>query len=161
MKSRRHSLSLFLVVSLSCCVLTAQSQAPSQTVMAAVPRLVNFSGRTADAQGKPIAGIAGVTFAIYKDQSEGAPLWFETQNVQADAKGNYTVHSPHLGSCCCGNFLVANSTATNRLAAEDALLFLFQCCFIRCRFSVPKLKLRFRQNSLRRMPLLTNSATNR
>ena len=36
-------------------------------------------------------GIAGATFAIYKDQSEGAPLWLETQNVQPDAKGNYTV----------------------------------------------------------------------
>jgi hypothetical protein len=26
-----------------------------------------------------------------KDQYEGSPLWLETQNVQADAKGNYTV----------------------------------------------------------------------
>jgi hypothetical protein len=91
MKSLRYSLSLLLVVSLSYCLLNAQSQAPSQTVMAAVPRLVNFSGRAADAQGKAIFGIAGVTFAIYKEQYEGAPLWMETQNAQADAKGNYTV----------------------------------------------------------------------
>jgi hypothetical protein len=56
-----------------------------------VPRLVNFSGKAADSQGKPISGIAGITFAIYKDQYQGAPLWLETQNVQADAKGNYTV----------------------------------------------------------------------
>jgi hypothetical protein len=53
--------------------------------------LVNFSGRAPDTQGKAISDIAGVTFAIYKDQSEGAPLWMETQNVQADARGNYTV----------------------------------------------------------------------
>jgi hypothetical protein len=33
----------------------------------------------------------GVTFAVYKDQDGGAPLWLETQNVQADSKGNYTV----------------------------------------------------------------------
>ncbi len=39
--------------------------------------------------GKPVSGIAGVTFSIYKDQYEGAPLWIETQNVQANAKGNY------------------------------------------------------------------------
>jgi hypothetical protein len=91
MKSLRYSLSLFLAVSLICCVLNAQSQAPSQTAMGMVPRLVNFSGRAADAQGKSISGIAGVTFAIYKDQFEGAPLWFETQNVRADAKGNYSV----------------------------------------------------------------------
>jgi hypothetical protein len=31
---------------------------------ATVPRLVNFTGKTADAQGKLIAGIAGVSFAI-------------------------------------------------------------------------------------------------
>src|SRR5260370_17902573 len=91
MKALRYSLSLFLAVSLICCVLNAQSQAPSQTAMGMVPRLVNFSGRAADAQGKSISGIAGVTFAIYKDQFEGAPLWFETQNVRADAKGNYSV----------------------------------------------------------------------
>jgi hypothetical protein len=53
---------------------------------------VNFTGKATDAQGKTIAGIAGVTFSIYKDQYEGAPLWMETQNIQADAKGNYTVH---------------------------------------------------------------------
>jgi hypothetical protein len=52
---------------------------------------VNFTGKAADVQGKPISGIAGVTLAIYKEQYEGAPLWLETQNVQADARGNYTV----------------------------------------------------------------------
>src|SRR6266853_5217664 len=71
-----------------------------------------------------------------------------------------TTASPQLGSCCVGDFLAANSTGTNRPAAEDALLFLFQRCFFRCLFSVPKLKPRLRQNSLRRRPLLTNSATN-
>ena len=58
---------------------------------AVVPRLVNFSGRAAGAQGKSIAGIAGVTFAIYKDQYEDTPLWMEMQNVRPDAKGDYTV----------------------------------------------------------------------
>jgi hypothetical protein len=71
-------------------LLNAQPQvsSPSSTT---VPRLVNFSGKAADSQGNAIAGIAGVTFAIYKDQSDGAPLWLETQNVTADKKGNYTV----------------------------------------------------------------------
>ena len=84
MKLAKHFISLLLVLSLVCCSVLAQQQA-------IVPRLVNFTGKTADAQGKPISGIAGVTFAIYKEQYEGAPLWLETQNVQADAKGNYTV----------------------------------------------------------------------
>jgi hypothetical protein len=55
-----------------------------------VPRLVNYSGKAVDAQGKTFTGVVGITFAIYKDQTDGAPLWLETQNVQADAKGNYS-----------------------------------------------------------------------
>jgi hypothetical protein len=53
-----------------------------------VPRLVNYCGKAADAQGKTLTGVAGVTFAIDidKDQTDGAPLWLETQNVQADAR---------------------------------------------------------------------------
>src|SRR5260370_22677364 len=66
-------------------------QAPSLTGSATVPRLVNFSGKATDTQGKAISGIAGATFAIYKEESGGSPLWLETQNIQADAKGNYTV----------------------------------------------------------------------
>lgn len=58
---------------------------------ATVPRLVNFSGKATDLQGKAISGIAGATFAIYKEESGGAPLWLETQNVAPDSKGNYTV----------------------------------------------------------------------
>ncbi len=41
-----------------------------------------------------------------------------------------------------------------------SFFLVFQHCFFRCRSSVPKLKPRLRQNSLRRMLLLTNSATN-
>jgi hypothetical protein len=52
---------------------------------------VNYSGKTVDARGKAIAGIAGITFSIYKEQGGGAPLWVETQNITADAKGNYIV----------------------------------------------------------------------
>src|SRR5579863_7488534 len=65
-------------------------QAPTSSTVAGVPQLVNFSGKATDAQGKPIAGIAGITFSIYKDQDGGAPLWMETQNVAADSKGNYS-----------------------------------------------------------------------
>jgi len=36
-----------------------------------VPRLVNFTGKAADAQGKTISGVAGATFAIYKEESGG------------------------------------------------------------------------------------------
>jgi trimeric autotransporter adhesin len=62
----------------------------SPSSSAVVPRLVNFSGKAAE-NGKVITGVAGATFAIYSEESGGAPLWLETQNIQADAKGNYMV----------------------------------------------------------------------
>jgi len=92
MISARHFLLSFVAVLLFC--LLANAQEASQTSPSAspvVPRLVNFSGRATDTQGKAISGIAGATFAIYKDQYEGSPLWLEMQNVQADSKGNYSV----------------------------------------------------------------------
>jgi hypothetical protein len=95
MKFAKCLLSDFLKVSLFCALVSVSlmnAQQPASSLSSStVPRLVNFSGKAADAQGKTITGIAGVTLAIYKDQSEGAALWLETQNVQADAKGNYTV----------------------------------------------------------------------
>jgi hypothetical protein len=90
MKSYKFSLPMFLTISMICSLVAAQKSASTQS-SAPVPRLVNFTGKTTDAQGKPIVGIARVTFAIYKEQYEGAPLWLESRNVQADAKGNYTV----------------------------------------------------------------------
>lgn len=45
-----------------------------------------------DMRGGPLASAtAGVTFAIYKQQDGGAPVWMETQNVTTDAAGNYSV----------------------------------------------------------------------
>jgi len=87
MSNHKILVMLFLILFVGCTLAEAQS--------APVPRLVNFSGTATDALGKPIAGISGATFSIYKDQSGGSPLWLETQNVQADAKGKFTVQ---LGS---------------------------------------------------------------
>jgi trimeric autotransporter adhesin len=70
--------------------LAAAQSANSSQSSAVVPRLVNFSGKAVDG-GKVITGVAGATFAIYSEESGGSPLWLETQNVTADAKGNYTV----------------------------------------------------------------------
>jgi len=74
-----------------------------------------------------------------------------------------TTASPQVGSCSFGDFLAANSTGTNRPAEEvglRGLRHLFQRRFFRWRSRVLKLKPRLWQNSLRRIPLLTNSATN-
>src|SRR5581483_2729048 len=75
------------------CVEAVFAQSQSQTInnSSVVPTLINFSGRALDGTGKPVTGIAGITFSVYKDQSGGSPLWFETQNITADSKGNYTV----------------------------------------------------------------------
>jgi hypothetical protein len=57
----------------------------------ALPRLVRFSGTAKDAGGNPVTGVTGITFALYAEQTGGAPLWSETQNVPAGAGGHYTV----------------------------------------------------------------------
>jgi hypothetical protein len=51
----------------------------------AVPQLVKFSGTIS---GAP-AGTIGVIFALYKDQTGGAPLWQEVQNITVDGSGHY------------------------------------------------------------------------
>jgi hypothetical protein len=53
---------------------------------ASVPQLVKFSGTIS---GSP-AGSVSVIFALYKDQTGGAPLWQEVQNLAVDASGHYT-----------------------------------------------------------------------
>src|SRR5260370_33199650 len=79
-------------------LVAAERQAPSRTVVPPelvpalpVPRLVKFAGVLKDEQGKARTGVVGVTFAIYKDQEGGAALWLETQNVELDEQGRYTV----------------------------------------------------------------------
>jgi hypothetical protein len=69
-------------------VTVAQSTAETAS---ALPRLVRFGGIVKDLNGKPITGVVGITFALYSEQSGGAPLWIETQNVTADGNGHYAV----------------------------------------------------------------------
>jgi hypothetical protein len=85
--SVRFALCLLLI----CCALPlmAQQAATSET---AVPSLVKFTGTLNDLNGKPLTGTVGVSFFLYKEQAGGAPLWMETQNVQADKAGRYSVH---------------------------------------------------------------------
>jgi hypothetical protein len=56
-----------------------------------VPTLVQFSGVLSNSGGKPLTSIMGVTFSLYAEQAGGAALWMETQNVQPDASGHYSV----------------------------------------------------------------------
>lgn len=69
----------------------AAQQTASNESTSLVPPLVRFTGVLMDENSKPLTGILGVTFSLYKDQQGGAPLWVETQNVQPDKLGRYSV----------------------------------------------------------------------
>ena len=83
------NLSFCAFVLLAGYIMNAQ-QTASNPATPVVPRLVNFSGKAMNGE-KIITGAAGATFAIYSEQLAGSPLWLETQNIQADAKGNFSV----------------------------------------------------------------------
>jgi hypothetical protein len=82
----------FSIMTVLLSVLLGQGQQTVATnTHAVVPPLVNFAGVLTDLNGKPMTGVVGVTFYLYQEQQGGAPLWLETQNVQADDSGHYTV----------------------------------------------------------------------
>ena len=86
--------SLFLMLSFTAQLSAQQTQAApaaSGTSASPVPRLVKFSGVLVDHQDQPLKGPVGVTFSLYAQQSGDSPLWMETQNVELDGKGAYTV----------------------------------------------------------------------
>ncbi len=62
----------------------AQSNAADQPQ---VPRLIRFASSASPHE----SGAVGMIFSLYKDQSGGAPLWQEVQNVTVDATGHYSV----------------------------------------------------------------------
>ena len=55
------------------------------------PHLVKFSGVLTDPTGKPLSGPTEVTFKLYKQETDEEALWIETQSVEVDKKGRYTV----------------------------------------------------------------------
>jgi hypothetical protein len=74
------------------CALPGFAQEPAAAAAnEIVPRMVNFSGVLTDVNGKPLTGVVGATFYLYKDSQGGAPLWMETQNVRPTSNGHYSV----------------------------------------------------------------------
>jgi hypothetical protein len=87
MRHFRTTIVLALATFLSISICSAQ-----QTATTSVPNLVRYSGTLKDAQGAALPSTAaGVTFAIYRQQDGGAPVWMETQNVTPDPSGQYSV----------------------------------------------------------------------
>ena len=78
---------LSLVLSL---VPVTVAQTTAETT-SALPRLVRFGGIVRDLNGNPLTGVVGITFALYSEETGGAALWLETQNVTADRNGHYVV----------------------------------------------------------------------
>jgi len=88
MRRFRTTIVLALATLLSVSICAAQ-----QASTAAVPDLIRYSGTLKDTQGAALSSstAVGVTFAIYKQQDGGAPVWQETQNVTPDASGQYSM----------------------------------------------------------------------
>jgi len=67
------------------------SQELGAAASGAVPRLINFSGVIKDPEGNVKTGAVTLTFSLYALQDGGSPLWVETQPVEPDSQGRYTV----------------------------------------------------------------------
>lgn len=65
---------------------TRETAQPTVTV----PRLITFGGVLEDRTGRPLTGVLGLTFSLYKDREGGVSIWTENQNVQVDSEGRYT-----------------------------------------------------------------------
>jgi hypothetical protein len=103
----------------------AQNSAGSGGV---VPRLVNYSGKVLDAGGKPLAGIAGVTFAIYKDQSAstGPEQWRMSEGlpcklVEEAVTSHDASHRMLAGLSACGCGFLPDSAGVWRARSSKLL----------------------------------------
>ncbi len=76
---------------------TLPSGLPAPTPVAAsaatpVPPMIPYSGTALDSRGNALTGEKMVTFMIYNGEQGGEPLFAETQAVNPDRLGHYTVH---------------------------------------------------------------------
>jgi len=74
-------------------VATAAAQSPpSDSAVVEVPAVIQFSNIVLDRFGNPLTGDVAITFALYNNAQGGEPLWSETQNVELDSSGHYSVY---------------------------------------------------------------------
>jgi hypothetical protein len=92
--TRSHASQLFTFATLTFLIaacplpLHAQQTGSGNSV---VPALVNFSGVLTSGNGEPLTNVTGVTFSLYAARQGGSPLWMETQNVEPNQAGQYSV----------------------------------------------------------------------
>src|SRR5271157_1034190 len=82
----------FLISLLLSSLLLASIGSAQQASTTSVPNLIRYSGTLKEAEtAATSSATVGVTFAIYKQQEGGAPIWMETQNVTPGRDGQYSV----------------------------------------------------------------------
>ena len=67
----------------------SMSASTAEVYSMSIPHLIRFNGALKDLTGQPLTGPVDVTFSIYETEDDSAPLWWETQTVQADSGGHY------------------------------------------------------------------------
>jgi hypothetical protein len=82
----------FVTTTLCVLILLATSSLAQQPATSSVPNLIRYDGTLKEIRSAAVSSVTfGVTFAIYKQEEGGAPIWMETQNVTPDRNGSYTV----------------------------------------------------------------------
>lgn len=79
---------MFFAISLA---VFAEEQSNAGSAEVTAPRLIKVSGTLKDPTGPPREGLVVMNFALYSSQEGGAPLWQESQLVNLDAEGHYSI----------------------------------------------------------------------
>jgi hypothetical protein len=90
---KRNKVCSLLLTLAMCASSVAQSPTSNSETQkpSVVPEYVKFNGTAKDVNGKPLTGVIGITFSLYRSEAGGGVLWMETQNVQVDSSGRYNV----------------------------------------------------------------------
>jgi hypothetical protein len=91
----RYILALLLLLS-NAVLVAAQTVTDNVLAVSAgsepsVPAVLKFSSNMQERDGTIAFGPKGITFALYKDEAGGVPLWIETRSVVVDHQGRFTV----------------------------------------------------------------------
>ena len=71
---------------------SSEAQTPQGgSIAAQVPPLIQFANVATDEGGNTLSGLVSMTLSLYAGQRGGEALWSETQRVQLDAAGRYSV----------------------------------------------------------------------
>ena len=85
---RNGTVAVMLAVIILLSVALASGQTATEQV---VPSVIKYTGVLADTDGKPLTEPVELSFSLYKTEQGGAALWMESQRVEPDKQGNYTV----------------------------------------------------------------------